>query len=381
MSKSLSIFIKAFYLRSDYLARLRKIHDSPEPLFLRLYPQERILFSERLALYLRSGIPIMQGLSLIKNDADRKSTSYVIGILEREVSSGKTLANALRLFPTLFDVFYLHFVEIGERSGTLAGNLAHLAVLLKRRQALRRKIQSAAIYPALVGTLTLCVTGFLTLYAFPKIIPLFRGFHAQLPFPTRALIGFSDLVTHHSLLLIVLSLSILTLTVFVVRKPYVARKIDYALVKMPVTGALAKQYFLANIFRTLATLLECGIPLVPSLALTSKGISNSYYLEAFLQIQSRVTGGQKFSAELKRHPKLFPSVVPQLISAGEITGSLSDSLRSLSEMFETEIEDTTQTLTTLIEPALMIFMGLVVGFVALAIITPIYGITQNLNLH
>lgn len=365
--------------RLPWIQALRRRRSSEEPLFLSLRTQERILFSERLSLYLRSGIPIVQGLSLIKNDATRKALVYSMTLIEHEVSSGKTLATSLRHFPKLFDVFYLHFVEIGERSGTLAGNLAHLATLLKRRQQLQRKIQSAVLYPCIVVVLTICVTGFLTIYAFPKIIPLFRGFHTQLPLPTRILIGFSDLITHHALLIIIVLIASLSALVLFARRAKVRRKIQYLSIRLPLVGTITKQYYIATVLRTLATLLESGIPLVPALALATEGITHATYFEACQKIQTGIQRGQRLSVEIKKYPHLFPSVVSELIGAGEVTGSLSESLRSLGDMFEKELEDITQTLTTLIEPALMIFMGLIVGFVALAIITPIYAITQNLH--
>jgi len=371
----LSIRTKAGEKASECFARFI------QPRLFRVSLAEKIYFCERMGLYLRTGIPIVQGLSLIRKDA---KSIYFITILETvqyDVSYGKSLARGLSTYPKQFDTFFCHFVTVGEKSGTLAKNLTHLGVLLKRKQRLRKKLFSALLYPALVALLALCVTAFLTLYAFPKIVPLFKGMSGELPFTTRALIGVTELISNHGGFIFLALIFSVVFFLYLLKNPRVKEKIDLLLITTPLVKKFVLNYYLANILRTLGTLLESGIPLVPAVALMNEGIKNSVFKKAHVHILEGITRGQKLSSEIEKHPSLFPLLVPQLLSAGEITGSLRESMSSLSEIYEVELDETTHTLTTLVEPVLMIVMGLIVGFVALAIISPIYGITQNFSVR
>ncbi len=228
---------------------------------------------------------------------------------------------------------------------------------------------------------TISVSGFLTLYAFPKMIPLFKGFHAKLPFTTRVLIGISDACTKHGLLIFACFAVAVTGVVMLLRKPRIRRRIQFLGTRLPLISQVTISYYLANINRTLSLLLKSGMRIEASLLLASDGLSHAPYKESLERVRVGIIEGTRVSANLRKEPVLYPAVVTQLISAGEITGNLRESFSSVADIYEDRLDELTRTLSTLVEPALMLVMGLIVGFVALAIITPIYGLTQNITTH
>ncbi|CAN5726833.1 hypothetical protein BH11PAT2_BH11PAT2_06590 [soil metagenome] len=228
---------------------------------------------------------------------------------------------------------------------------------------------------------TLLVSGFLVLYAFPKMIPLFRGFHAQLPFPTRVLIFISDVISNHGFLVLSVCFCAIAGSVFLIRKPHIRRRIQFMSIRLPLIRSLTTFYYLATINRTLALLLESGMRIEASLLLASDGLANAPYCESLNQIRLTVIEGNRVSVHLRKEPRLYPAVVTQIVAAGEITGNLKESFKTIAEVYEERLDELTRTLSTLVEPALMVIMGLIVGFVALAIISPIYGLTQNITTH
>lgn len=349
--------------------------------FSRFSLTERILLFDRLSLYLRAGIPITQALGHIRDVSPTKSSRRVLSGVFAIITHGTTLAKTLESFPSHFPPFEAHLIAIGEMSGKLPDNLAHLASLLRRQRTLKRKVRGALLYPLIIAIGAVCVTGFLIFYLFPKIIPVFAGLNVPLPFTTRFLIGTSNLFANHGLLLFVVFIIILICTAMLLRLRSVRRCIDRLMFMLPFIRSLIRTYHVAVHMRTLAMLLESGIPLMPALALARSGISHASYEAALVAIEAQVSAGQKLSGELGKYPHLFPAVTVQLAAAGELTGTLSRSLASCADLYEEELEELTRRLATLIEPALMIFVGGIVGFVAIAIISPVYGITQNLNLR
>lgn len=342
---------------------------------------DRISFYSRLSLYLRSGIPIRIALGTMRDSAKRKGLRQVITSADAAVLDGMSLARALGMFPRSFPLFETHLIGLGERSGSLSENLAYVASLLTQRRILSRKIRSALLYPCIIVLGTVSVTGFLLFYTFPKIVPIFHGLNVPLPFTTRLLIGTSDLISHHGILICAFFVLVIGLTIWSFRYPTFRRKAEQSLFVTPILGNLIRTYNLALVSRTLTILLSSGISLVPALELVGNGTSHSDYRQALKKVGDRVAHGTTFSSGLAAHARFFPHTLVDLVAAGEATGSLSRCLGTAAELYEDELAERTRTLMTLIEPVLMITMGMLVGFVSLAIITPVYGITQNLTLH
>ncbi|MEK7536070.1 MAG: type II secretion system F family protein, partial [Patescibacteria group bacterium] len=214
---------------------------------------------------------------------------------------------------------------------------------------------------------------------FPKITPIFQSFKTQLPLPTRILIATSNFLIHNGGWLL-LGLVIASVLYFFLLRVHVFHLfVDRILLRLPLFGRLSQYYNLANTSRTMGLLLRSDMGIVSAFRIVTKSSRNLVYREALERIANEVTKGQKLSLQLTHNPKLFPPIFAQMIIVGEQTGNLPTSLTYLSDMYEEEINDLTKNLTTLIEPVLMIVMGIVVGFIAISIITPMYGITQHLQ--
>ncbi len=298
----------------------------------------------------------------------------------RDVANGQSLATSLERFRRVFGNFAINIIKAGESSGTLTENLSYLADELKKKDILRKKITSAMLYPIIITVAMLGITGFLALYIFPKIIPIFKGLKATLPFSTRMVIFVTDLVRHQGIYILLGLLVIVICTIILIRKKPRARLIfDGFVLRSPFVGRIAKTYNLTNACRTLGLLLESGLSLNKSLLLMADTTENMQYRKSFADLALGIMKGKNISELLGAYPSLFPDMIGQMIAIGEKSGNLSNTLIYLSEFYENEFEDVTKNLSSAIEPVLMIVMGVLVGFIAISIITPIYSITQNLH--
>ena len=306
----------------------------------------------------------------------------MIKILEqvsRDVENGQYLATSLGRFRRIFGELTINIIEIGEISGTLGDNLDYLATELKKKQALRRKVVSAAVYPIFIILATFGITGLLTVFVFPKILPIFKSVNFDLPWTTKALIFFSSLLLNHGWLIII-GLIVLAFGIyFLLKIQRVHYWYDRFLITAPIIGRLTVGYNLANICRTLGLMLKSGVVIVRSAKITANTTTNLVYKQELNVIAEKLFKGDLISHHLDASPKYFPTIAAQMVAVGESTGNLSETFLYLADMYEEEVDDLTKNLSTVIEPVLLIFMGILVGFVAISIITPIYGITQHLN--
>ncbi len=296
------------------------------------------------------------------------------------MENGQSLSRSLGKFPHVFGDFAINIIKIGESSGILSENLDYLADELKKKQALRRKVVGALVYPALITCATLGITIFLMVYLFPKIMPIFTSLHMALPLSTRIVIFLSNGLRNYGIFILLgLIVAIIAFVVMFRRSARLRFRYDQWLLKLPFLGVMIQSYNLANGARTMGLLLKSGITLSDALPITADTTANMVYKAEFRKLAEVVNRGEKISSHLLRNRTLFPDILSQMIAVGERSGNLSNTLVYLSELYESEVEEFTKNLSTLIEPILMIFMGLLVGFIAISIITPIYGITQNLH--
>lgn len=349
------------------------------PHFLSVSLSERVHFADRLALFLRSGVPILQALALLRDDARTRSSGYITSELARSVADGKTLAVSLSDFRPQFGEFTIAVIEIGEASGKLEESLSHIAESLKRREELRQRVIGALIYPAIIVVATLAIVLFLIAFVFPKIVPIFKGFGAALPFSTRILISITDIAERFWIPILILIVILSIGAVWLSKHPRLIPLRDRISIGIPLIGALLRSYYLAIIARTLGMLLKSGIGILPSLDLTARAASNSVYRASLVRIRQEVLSGSRLTAAIVHESRLYPTLFSQMVSAGERTGNLSESLAVVAETYEREVDERSRMLGTLIEPALMIITGIIVGFIALAVITPVYQITQDIT--
>lgn len=345
----------------------------------RLGAKEQIVFMKRFAMMLQSGMPIIICLKLLEEESTKSSQKSLIAELLRRVASGASLSLALEARPDVWSQFVVTIVRVGESSGILADMLAYIAVELKKKNELRRQILGALLYPSIVILATLVITVFLLVVIFPKILPIFESLAAELPLSTKILIELSHLFSQYGIW-IAMGIVIVCILYTIFRQYEQFRYwSDFLLLQIPISGRLLRYYNLANLCRTLGLLLQNEVRIMTAVTIISEATAHRVYRLALVTASVELATGKTFSSQLQKNPELYPSLLIQMIQAGELTGNLSSAFLYLSEMYESDIRDTTKNLTTVLEPVLMVGMGLCVGFIAISIITPIYGITQHLH--
>jgi type II secretory pathway component PulF len=335
---------------------------------------------KRLSFLIKAGIPARESLVMIREQTERKGYASILDSVIANISNGQNLSRSLAKFPSTFGDFAVNIIGFGEQSGILSENLEYVADELEKKHALKKKIISASIYPIIVTLSTIGITAFLIIYLFPKILPIFKSISADLPFSTRIVITVSGFMINYGLLCIgVLIFLAITLLATVKKNGKTHFYFGKFILKMPILKKIIKDYNLANFTRTLGLLLKSGMSLSEALPISARITSNLAYKKEFQALAIVVDEGGKISTQLSKNRQLFPNIATQIIAVGEQSGNLSNSLIYLSTMYEAELDDVTKNLSSLVEPVLMIIMGLLVGFIAISIITPIYGITQHLQ--
>ncbi len=345
----------------------------------RLSLKDQAHLFKRLAFLTNASVTLTEGLHMLRDQATGASAK-ILTSLAHDIAGGQSLARACGKFPRAFSPFSLSILTVGEASGTLSQNLGYLASELTKKQALRRKIVSAFVYPTVILTATLAIVSFLVLYLFPKITPIFNSLHVDLPLTTKIVMATSIFLQHWGLVVVGCVALVVVGTFIAVRQSSTLHMwFDRALLRVPLIGRIMRLYNVSNASRTLGVLLHSGLELSLALPILSKTVSNSVYRRHCFELSRTVERGERMSVYLQKHPKYFPEIMCHMVAVGERSGSLPQSLLYLCDLYDAEVEDFTKNLATLLEPALMICMGLLVGFIAVSIITPIYGITQNLH--
>jgi type II secretory pathway component PulF len=351
-----------------------------QQLFFLSFPvKDQINFTKRLSMLLRSGMPIVQALSMLTESSGNSSATHITKSLCDDIERGIPFSKALTKFEKQFGLFYINIVHIGELSGTLPENLDYIAQELKKKNELKKQVMGALIYPAIIVSATIGITTLLVLYIFPKILPVFLSLKTELPLSTRVLLGFNTFMSTYGWLALVTVIGSGIFFIMGLRSNSFCLMVDRLILCIPLFGSLSRYYNLATICRTLGILLKSDVRIVQAIDIASLSCSNRAYRKALATCIDGVVAGQPLSTQLQQNPAFFPPLVTQMIHVGETTGGLSHSLLYLSDMYEEEIQMWTKNLTTILEPLLMLTMGLLVGFIAVSIITPIYGITQNLH--
>lgn len=348
--------------------------------FARLKTTEKINFARHLSMVVRAGLPLLEGLRMLRKQQFSKTLSRIIDVIIEDINSGKFLADSLNRYPTIFGEFFINIVRVGETSGTLADNLTYLSEEIRKSRELKSKVRSALIYPIVLLVATIIVVSFLTFFVFPKILPVLSGFNVQLPLTTRILIGFLDFAKNYGIYTVIaFALAVIgSRLVFANVRP-LRKAFHRFLLAIPVIGGLMVNVNVANFSRVLGLLLKSGVHIVEGINITSSTFTNLVYRDILVGAADAIRRGESLGTYLEKHPKQFPPLMSGIVTIGEGTGNLEDNLIYLSGHYTEETEEALKTLTALLEPVLLIGMGLLVGFVALSIILPIYSLSQGIG--
>ena len=349
-------------------------------LFLRFSVAEQVFFAKRLSFLIHASVPMLDSLHIIQRQTKSKRKRAMYDAIIDDVTNGQFLASSLGKFNKVFGDFAINIIRTGETSGTLDESLVYLAEELEKKQKLQRKVFGALIYPALIITATLGVVGLLTIYVFPKILPIFASLDFELPITTKILIWLTDFLTAWGLLIGAVTIGLGIFAAWLIAVQEGAHYIwDKIIIRIPLVGKIALNYQVANLNRTIGLLLKADVGVVDSFSIAGDTTSNIAYRRALKAVSASIIQGESISSQLAKRPDIFPDMTAQMVAIGERTGRLSDTFLYLSGLYEEEVDNLTRNLSNAIEPLLMVTLGLIVGFIAISIITPIYQVTQNLN--
>jgi type IV pilus assembly protein PilC len=344
----------------------------------RVSPREFLEFNQELATLLKAGMPLVQSLDLLRSGISDPLFRSVLDAVYERVKAGSALSDAFEEHGTLFPRVYTASLMAGERSGSLEVVLRRYVAYTKLAGAVRRKTISALIYPAVLVTLAVVVVSVIVLKLVPAFSEFYASFNAELPLVTRIIVRGSTVLSANILLVLAAVALAGMALVYWVRQPGVRLRMDRALLRLPWAGSVARKFSTAQLARTLATLLGGGIPLVNALEIAGRSIGNRHMARELEQVAQSVREGQGLAATM-RTTGLFPDVAVKMTEVGEATGALQEMLNSLSEFYDEEIETNMDRFVTLVEPVLLITMGLVIAALLLALYMPLFQLTSVIS--
>jgi type IV pilus assembly protein PilC len=331
-----------------------------------------LLFTRYLSTMLASGLPLLQALDIIGQDQENKSMHAFVAALRSNVSGGKTLAETFKQYPQYFNELYVNLISAGERSGSLDKILKRLGVYLERTETLKGKMKKALIYPAAIISVALIASSIMLILVVPKFATMFKSFGAQLPWFTRIVLAISNFMQHYWWLIVIAIIAGTYLFRYLRRtSPTFERQIDKMILHTFVIGPIITKGIIARFTRTLSTTLDSGMPITEALRSMTGIMGNKIYSEAIKKIADEVTSGHQLNISMNAS-NLFPNMVIQMISVGEVSGNLGEMLTKIAEYYEEEVNNIVDNLSSLLEPLIMLVLGVVVGSLVIAMYLPIF---------
>ncbi|MFH0852268.1 MAG: type II secretion system F family protein, partial [bacterium] len=338
---------------------------------------EKMLFARHLSVMVKAGFSLNKALQVLTMQTKNRKFSKIITAMEEDIRKGISFADALAKYPEVFSDLFVNMVRVGETTGNLEGNLKLLAVQMKKDHDLTSKIKGAMMYPAVILVAMVGIGIAMMIFVLPKLISIFDEMKIELPLPTRVIIGLSHFLTNFWYLTII----IVAVAVFAIRIALRSKagrdKFDTLILRMPIFGDISKKMNSARMARTMSSLIESGVPIVKALEISAGTLGNVRFKDSLMEASKEVQKGSPVSQCLAAFPHLYLPIVTQMIQVGEETGTLGEITKRLAEFYEEEVSNITKSLSTIIEPILMIVIGAAVGFFAISIIQPMYSMMNS----
>jgi len=346
----------------------------------RLSSWDKLMVMKQLSSLLNAEIPLAESIQIIEDNAQSHGLKRLLRAILVDIQSGRSLARSLTAHPTLFREYEIGVIAVGEATGTLPKNLTYLAAEMRKRREMNRKVMGALLYPIIIAVATLLLAIFLILYLFPKLVPIFLSMRVELPLSTRLIITATNFLQRYWWALIS-ALVLVFISLHIVRMRSKRWRLFMAKLALqtPLLKACVKHYNVAEGARSLALLLKSGMPTSFALNTLAGLTKNPLYKSVWEDAAATVEQGGTISSTGRKYEHLFPPLALHMIAVGERSGDLGESLLYVAEVEAEELDASTKTFSTLLEPALMVSMGLLIGLVAISIITPIYGLSQHIQ--
>ena len=339
--------------------------------------REFLVFNQELATLLKAGMPLVQSLDLLKSRVTSPSFRTVLNDVHEKVRSGTALSDAFALHGDLFPRVYTASLLAGERSGNLDAVLRRYVEYTKIIATVKRKTVSALVYPAVLITLALVLVSIIVLKVVPAFAEFYSSFGADLPIATRIILRVSGVLRTQFPLIAVAAVTAAFAASMWIRRPGQKARFDHVVLKLPVLGQVARKFATSQMARTLATLLGGGLPLVNALDIAAKSIGNQFMAKQLDVVGTRVREGESFAAALEARGE-FPEVAVKMAEVGESTGALQDMLNTVADFYDEEISTSMERFVTLVEPVLLVVMGIVIAGLLLALYMPLFQLSSVL---
>jgi len=350
-----------------------------EHLLERVKTAELIILTKNLSGMIKAGLSLSRALSVLQKQTKNVTLRKVLISIDDDINSGGTLSSALAKFPNVFSKLFVSMTRAGEESGNLAGALSDIGLNLEKSYALTRKVRGALIYPGVIFSAMIVIGVLMFAFVVPTLAGTFKELGVELPLSTRVIIWAGNFFSTHLFLTFAIIILSALFLVALARAKFMARYIDFVIVRLPLIGTLAKELNTARTARTMSSLLLAGVSITHAVEITGDVVQNVYYKEILSAAKNAVEKGAPFSSSFKDNPKLYPIMMSEMIEVGEETGKLSDMLLQVALFYEDEIENKTRNLSTIIEPILMVVIGSGVGFFAISMISPLYSILDDIK--
>ena len=358
-----------------------KVKKKPKPLFggggkTRITPKDITIFSRQLATMMSSGVPLVQAFEIVGRGHENAGMQELILAIKADVESGNNLTDALKKRPLQFNDLYCNLVEAGEHAGILEAILHKLATYMEKTEALKSKIKSALFYPSAVIVVAGIVVTILMIFVIPQFSQLFEGFGADLPALTQLLVDTSDLfVQWWWAIFAIIGGTIFGLLELKKRSRAFSQAFEKIMLKLPVLGVIIEKAAIARYARTLETMFAAGTPLVEAMNSVAGACGNIVFYNACMRIRDEISTGTQLQTAM-RDTGLFPNMVVQMVAIGEESGSIDTMLGKVADWYEQEVDDAVEAMTSLLEPAIMSFLGVVIGGIVIGMYLPIFKMGQ-----
>lgn len=361
--------------RNSGISSIRDI-TIPIPFLHSIKMQEKINFARNLGSMISAGLALSRALSVMERQTKNKEFKKVLISLQKDISDGKTLSEAMKSFKKVFSSLFISMVAAGEQSGTLAESLRVVCVQMDKTYTLQRRVRGAMIYPLIILTLMVAIAILMLTYIVPTLMKTFNELKVDLPASTRLVLWVSTTLRDHGILIFFLLAFVTAVFTFWSRRQSGKRVIHLLILKIPIIGNIIKEVNSARTARTLSSLIKSGVDMVESIRITGEVIQNVYYRDVLAQAGEAIKKGDPISKVFMEHDKIYPIFLGEMMNVGEETGKFGEMLMGVAIFYEEDVEQKTKDMSTVIEPFLMVFIGIAVGFFAVAMISPMYSLVN-----
>ena len=339
---------------------------------------DKILLARNMGSMIKAGLSVTRSLAVMEKQTKNKTLATLLHDLSNDVSKGIPLSDSMKKRPHIFSQLFVSMVKDGEESGNLADSLEIVASQLDKSFALVKKVRGALIYPAVILTVMVIIAILMLIYMVPTLTATFQGIGVTLPLSTRIIISLSDFLVKHTFVVIAGLVGAVAAVIVFFRSTLGGKVMDFLTIKLPAIGQITKEIQSARTARTLSSLLSSGVDVVVAIGVTTDVVQNIFYKRVLEEVRVAIQKGEPMSEIFIKNDNLYPPFVGEMVAVGEETGKISEMLLGVANYYESEVDEKTKDLSTIIEPVLMVIIGLGVGIFAISMLAPTYSLVNNI---